>query len=337
MGFRSLWLGFCGSSMCSLPGRLDGRVAVVTGANTGMGLSLTAELAMRGARVIMACRKMENFQTALDYLLSEYGENSKHLGSVPDAQLTPIRSEQLLFEQLRLCTFEDVKRFATSLATKESTVHFLVNNAGVLLTSTSADDELTQDGFNRHFQINYLSPVLLTLYLLPLFSRDNMSRIVFTSSVLRHLATIKQEDVFHTKTGLLGGRTYSHSKLLITAFANRLAKHLNTQNIRVVSVDPGIVRTNLVREPGFIWNFVWNYLFWRLRKEVHLGVQCALHTVLDPDLISGAEYCNCVVVECSQQMKDEKILDAVWNQTLRILMPFFIPAIAAKVEKLFSY
>lgn len=162
--------------------------------------------------------------------------------------------QQLQFEELRLCSFDDVKRFVACISSKESAIDFLVNNAGILLTSANADDELTPDGYNRHFQVNYLSTVLLTLSTLPLLNAEKSSRIVFTTSVLRHLATIQPKDVFRSKTGLLGGHTYSHSKLLISAFSNRLARHLEIRNILVASVDPGIVRTNLGRDAGFIWN-----------------------------------------------------------------------------------
>ncbi|VDP68530.1 unnamed protein product, partial [Echinostoma caproni] len=251
MGLRSIWLGFFGSTECSISGRLDGLVAVVTGANTGIGLQLTAELARRGARVIMACRSEEKFQSASSYLLLEYGEQN---GQTNNQQLTEIKPEQLLFEQLDLASFESVKQSALSLSSKGLTVNFVVNNAGVLLTNQQAEKELTPDGFNYHLQVNFLSPLLFTLLLLPLLPTDGSARIVFTTSVLRHLARLESRNLTSSSGGLLGARTYAQSKLLATACSRQLAKHLKAKNIRVVSVDPGIVRTNLVREPGWIWN-----------------------------------------------------------------------------------
>lgn len=170
---------------CYETGRLDGKLVIVTGANTGIGKETTAELARRGANVIMACRNMDRAEATKSDILTTYSkENPEALTrNVPNSKiserLTPVHPEQLMIEKLDLSSFRSVRTFVDRIREKGYQVDILINNAGIFETLYGK----TEDGFERHIGVNHLGPFLLTELLIPVLKRNpNGSRIIFVSS-----------------------------------------------------------------------------------------------------------------------------------------------------------
>ena len=140
-----------------------GRVAVVTGANTGIGFETARVLAARGAQVVLACRDEARAQEAAGRIIRR----------VPGATVDTVPCD--------LAALESVRKAASTLAARGPGIDLLVNNAGVMMTPYGR----TEDGFEQQFGVNHLGPFALTGLLLPsLLSRPG-SRVVTVSSLTR--------------------------------------------------------------------------------------------------------------------------------------------------------
>ncbi|WP_438433065.1 SDR family oxidoreductase [Gorillibacterium sp. sgz500922] len=206
------------------------KVAVVTGANSGMGFATTVELARRGARVIMACRSRERGQKALEEAVRQSGSNAI---------------------ELFLCDLGDlasVRFFVDTLTAAHPVVDLLINNAGVVTLSR----ETTKDGFESMLGINHLGHFLLTRLLLDSMKKAPAARIVNVSSGAHKIGRIDFDNPFLTR-GFNVVRGYAQSKLANILFTKELARRLAGTGVTVNALHPGAVGTNIGidRRTGF--------------------------------------------------------------------------------------
>ncbi|GAC1503307.1 MAG: oxidoreductase [Ktedonobacteraceae bacterium] len=203
---------------------LTGYRAVVTGANSGLGLETTKALAAKGAHVIMACRNLESAGKAQELIKA----------SVPQASLE--------VRQLDLASLASVRAFAAALLAEQRKLHLLYNNAGLMAIPRRE----TQDGFEMQFGTNHLGHFALTGLLLPLMLATAGSRIVITTSAARQLGRIRLDDLNRTKSY---GRweAYGQSKLANLLFSFELQRRLAAAEASTISVaaHPGYSNTNL--------------------------------------------------------------------------------------------
>ncbi|KAM3183850.1 hypothetical protein ACTXT7_009555 [Hymenolepis weldensis] len=178
------------AKMCQSHGRLVGRLVVITGANSGIGLETTIDLVRRGATVIMACRDITLGNAAKRKILKEYGEdrinhNGPHFqNSALNAKphYTSVKPGQLIVEQIDLSSLESVRQFAEGVKSRHQKIDYLINNAGIYMQPFGR----TREGFEINVGVNYLGPFLLTLLLLPLIKEagaQSGARIVNVSSL----------------------------------------------------------------------------------------------------------------------------------------------------------
>jgi NAD(P)-dependent dehydrogenase (short-subunit alcohol dehydrogenase family) len=207
-------------------GDLTGKTAIVTGANSGIGLEAAAELAAHGAHVVLACRDLVSAGRAADRL----------------AGATPPASVEVL--PLDLSSQASVRRSAARFAAEHGRLDVLVNNAGVMASPYFE----TEDGFELQFATNHLGPFAFTGLLLDLLLTTPGSRVVTVSSVLHRIGRLD----FTNLQGLDGGFNrwfaYGNSKLANLAFTYELDRRLQQAGARTMAlaVHPGWTRTNLV-------------------------------------------------------------------------------------------
>ena len=146
---------------CKSNRRMDEKVVIVTGANTGIGRETAANLAQRGARVILACRTMKKAQQVAKHIIKQ--SHNKHV--------CPMK--------LDLCSFQSIRKFVQDFKKKEDKLDVLINNAGVF---GPHERVITEDGLETTFQTNHFGPFLLTLLLLPTLKSTTPSRIINVSS-----------------------------------------------------------------------------------------------------------------------------------------------------------
>ncbi|MFJ3418789.1 oxidoreductase [Streptomyces sp. NPDC086082] len=199
-----------------------GRVAVVTGANSGLGYVTARELARRGARVVLACRSEVRGSEAADRIVAE----------VPGAEAE--------FARLDLGDLASVREFAATFPYER--LDLLVNNAGVMAMPYGT----TVDGFETHFGVNHLGHFALTGLLLPALLDAPAARIVTLSSFMHVLANIDIDDL-NSERRYSRWTAYARSKTANLLFTHELARRLAAAGSGVVAAasHPGYAATNL--------------------------------------------------------------------------------------------
>lgn len=249
---------------------LSGRRYVVTGANAGIGLVTAKQLALQGAHVVLACRRVAEAEARIAEIVAEH----------PNAKLEA--------RELDLGSLASVRRFAERVNVDFDRLDGLVNNAGVMNTPK----QTTTDGFEMQIGVNHLGHFLLTELLLDLLKRSAPSRIVNVSSCFHDKAMgrdgdVKVDDLFYERRKYDGWEAYAQSKLANLLHAKGLAKRLEGTGVTAVSVHPGWVRTNLAKHSMPLW--VQDYVlrpFLRLGGMIEPweGAQTTLHCLLADDV-----------------------------------------------------
>jgi NAD(P)-dependent dehydrogenase (short-subunit alcohol dehydrogenase family) len=208
-------------------GAQERRVILVTGSTGGLGREVALRLAASGAHVIVHGRSAERGQEV-----------------VAEIERSGVGSAR--FYAADLASFAEVRRLADEILRDYDRLDVLVNNAGIWLTQ--GDRQLSADGHEMHFQVNYLSGYLLTRRLLPLLEKSAPSRIVNVASGAQ--SPIDFDDVM-LESGYSGSRAYAQSKLAQILFTIDLAEELKEERISVVSLHPAtLMATDMVREAG---------------------------------------------------------------------------------------
>jgi NAD(P)-dependent dehydrogenase (short-subunit alcohol dehydrogenase family) len=207
-----------------------GRVAVVTGANSGLGFVTARELARAGARVILAAREGK-----------AQGAESEIAKAVPGAELEP--------RELDLADLASVRAFAKELAAAHHRIDVLVNNAGVMMPPRST----TADGFELQFGTNHLGHFALTGLLLERLAASERDPRVVTISSIEHYAGRLDFDDLQSEDEYSPRDAYQQSKFANAVFGIELDRRLRASGSPVKSVlaHPGYTDTNLQRSGPF--------------------------------------------------------------------------------------
>lgn len=205
-----------------------GKVFLVTGANSGLGLDTCLGLAEKGAHVIMAVRSLDRGETARDQILNQ----------VPTASLE--------LRQVDLMDLESVAALSSDLHSENVKLDGLINNAGIMVPPF----QTTKQGFESQIGVNHLAHFALTLQVLDLFKSDTLggARIVNVSSEAHRSGKIDVAS-FKSGEGYSGMRAYAQSKIANLFFTYELAKKLEADGSSIVAVaaHPGFAATSLSR------------------------------------------------------------------------------------------
>lgn len=262
---------------------LTGKIAIVTGANSGMGMATTAALADMGATVVMLCRNEKRGKEALELLKQ--------------------RAERQL--DLMLCDlgdFASIRNFADAFRKKYEKLDILVNNAGFI----SLDRQITKDGLERQFGVNHIGHFILTMKLVDLI--PDGGRIVNVASGAHKTGKIHFEDINLSK-GFNVIKAYSQSKLANVLFTRELARRLQEKKILVNCCHPGAVATNIgvSRDTGF-GKTITGMLkpFFQTPEN---GARTAIYLASDESVagITGEYFYRCRVAKSSKRSKDTEL------------------------------
>lgn len=204
---------------------LSGRVAVVTGANSGLGLATARELAARNARVYLVCRSPERGETARQNIVADTGNSDVRL-SIAD-----------LSDQSALRDF--VREFSAA----ESRLDLLVNNAGIL----PAERELTVDGIESTFAVNTIAYFLMVNLLAPLLESTPGARVINVSSGGQYLARLDVKDLQSENKKFDGTMAYARTKRAELLLSAVWAEHWRGRGILVFGMHPGWADTPAVQ------------------------------------------------------------------------------------------
>jgi NAD(P)-dependent dehydrogenase (short-subunit alcohol dehydrogenase family) len=239
---------------------LIGKIALVTGANTGLGFETALGLYKKGAKVYVACRNKEKGFDAIERMkaTTDGGE--------------------LVFGHLNLASLSSAKEFAEKIIATESRLDLLVNNAGVMIPPPSK----SEDGFELQFGVNFIGHFALTGHLFNLLESTTGSRVVTLSSIA-HRGAIIDFDNFRLEKPYNNWREYGQSKLADLIFALEFEKRLrnNGYNIMSLAAHPGFSKTDLQK---YMDKNMLNSLELMTAKE---GTQPTLAACLRPDAKGG--------------------------------------------------
>ena len=211
-----------------------GRLAIVTGANGGLGLETARDLAAKGAHVVMASRNQEKAEQAFEEIKDAH----------PDASIE--------IRELDLGSLDSVRQFADSVLADFDRLDLLINNAGVM----GIPERKTEDGFEMQFGVNHLGHYALTTRLLPLLLSTPGSRVVSVTSTARHFGRPVDPDNPHLTGRYTEWGAYGQSKLANLHFAVGLQQRFEAAGAPTESLvaHPGLSNTDLqshsVRETG---------------------------------------------------------------------------------------
>ena len=205
----------------------SGRTALVTGANSGLGLHTTIALARRGARVLMACRDAGRAETAVRRVRRE----------APGASIELVT--------LDLASLASVEAAAADVAGRTSALDVLVDNAGVMAPPRTT----TTDGFELQLGTNHLGHFALTGRLLPLLLAAPAPRVVVVSSGAHRMGRIAFDDLQSERSYSRWG-AYGQSKLANLLFVRELDRRAAATPLLAVAAHPGYAATHLQSGQG---------------------------------------------------------------------------------------
>ena len=256
---------------------LAGKFALITGANSGLGLGLTERLSAAGAEVILAVRNQAKGEAAMAGVLAKHPSARMQVRTVDLASLASVRA------------------LSTGLIAEGRPIDILINNAGIMMVPTRQE---TEDGFELQFGSNYLAHFALTGELLPLLRAAKAARVVSHSSGLANRGHLDWDDLQSARK-YSPRAAYNASKLAMIMFAREMQRHSDAGGwgIHSTAARPGIVFTNLVasgpRRDGATSSSRAIDLVMRLpgmAQEVPQGVLAALYAATRPEAAPGEYY-----------------------------------------------
>lgn len=280
-----------------------GRTAIVTGANSGIGLETARMLALRGADVVLACRNPDKGKAALDRVLAEKPKGTATL------------------EALDLADLDSVAAFSDRFAATHDKLDLLVNNAGVMMPPLSR----TKQGFELQLGTNHLGHAALTARLAPLVLRTPGARFVIVSSGAHRQGRIDFDDLNWSTRSYSPMPAYAQSKLANLLFALELQRRIAAtgSDVRVTAAHPGWTSTDLQRTAG-LFRFL-NPVFAMKPAD---GALPTLRAATDPDAGPGSYWGPARFFEMSgppvraridDRAQDEKVAARLWDETEKLI------------------
>jgi NAD(P)-dependent dehydrogenase (short-subunit alcohol dehydrogenase family) len=253
----------------------SGRIAIVTGANGGLGFETTRALARAGAHVVMAARNPDKTRRAEETLRAE----------LPDASFEIV--------SLDLASLASVSDAAKRIVERHPRIDLLVNNAGVM----AIPERKTADGFETQFGVNHLGHFALTAHLLPALLSAEAARVVSVTSTAHHMGRAVDPKNPHLEGRYGEWRAYGQSKLANFHFAFGLQRRFAAAGVNTQSLlaHPGLSDTDLQEtsvhetEGGFVQRF-FHTLATRTGMTAEVGALPQLRAATDPKAKGGDFY-----------------------------------------------
>lgn len=273
---------------------MEKKLAVITGADGGMGTEITRAVARAGYRVIMACYDPAKAEAKRRMLAEDTG------------------NAEIEVRGIDLASLASVAAFADRLLQEGTPLALLMNNAGTMETGR----HITEDGLERTVSVNYVGPYLLTRKLLPLMGEG--SRVVNMVSCTYAIGRLDFPDFFlQGKKGAFWRiPIYSNTKLALTLFTIELARRVKERGIVVNAADPGIVSTNIITM--HMWfDPLTDILFRPFIRTPRQGAATAVSLLLDKEAgrRTGTLNVSCHPKQLSDKYLHHRQADELWRLT----------------------
>ena len=273
---------------------MEGKICLITGANSGIGKATAIGLAELNATIVMLCRDKDRGKIAQKEIIEVTGNKKVDL---------------LLCE---LSSQEDIRKFVSEFKNKYQNLHVLINNAGVMKKQGS----LSPDGFEMNFAVNHLAPFLLTNLLLDILKESAPSRIINVSSAAHRMAKLDFDDLQSENKKLRLMRIYGISKLALMLFSYELSRKLEGTRVTVNTIHPGMVATNLGRDMSKS-NQGFGKRFFKTPRE---GAETSIYLASSPEVegITGKYYTKKRQKNSSKKSYNEEDAKKIWEISVEI-------------------
>ena len=274
---------------------MNGKICVVTGANSGIGKETALGLAQMDAHVVMVCRNAEKGKAALEDVRRESGN------SQVDLLIADMSSQA------------SVRALAKQIIAKYPRLDVLINNAG----GAARERKLSADGIEMTLAANHLGPALLTLLVLDLLRASTPSQIINVSSEAQRRARPDMNDLQFERRKFNTFAAYGQSKLLMNAFTFELARRLEGTGVTANCLHPGVVATNIWgADPPFIFKMIIAVVkpFMLSSKQ---GAEVSVYLATSPDVAqtSGQYFVKSKPAQSSPLSRDPRIAAEIWGWT----------------------
>ena len=271
---------------------MDNKIVLVTGANAGIGFETAKSLCAIGATTVLVCRSEEKAKKAATEIKKE----------VPDAKTD--------YAVADLASQKQVRELAGNIRSRYDKIDVLINNAG----SWFSGFELTEDGVERQWAINHLSPFLLTHLLLPSLQKAPDPRIINVSSDSHFHGKIHFKDV-NLRNNYHGLRAYAQSKLANVLFTFEFNRRKPVDTFSINAVQPGLVKTDI----GLKHTASFHGLMWKLRRLAGVspekGAATSVFLASSEEIrdISGKYWDKCKPKPASNKADDKEDAARLWE------------------------
>jgi len=227
---------------------LSGQTVIFTGGTDGMGRIAVERFAEMGANICLFARTPDKAQSVIETLVAR--------GDAGDFRII----------QCDIGDLSQVRLAAETVMSLYGQVDYLINCAGANI----ADRRLSPDGFEMNFTINYLGPYLLTELLFEHLKASGTSRIINLKSATQEVAKLRFDDLQLTQNWSMLN-SYAQAKLCVVMHTRDLARRLKGTDVTVNSLNPGYIKTNLLRHSKSGYEALFMKLFGRLASPTWVG------------------------------------------------------------------
>ena len=273
---------------------IEGKICLITGANSGIGKATAIGLAKMDAIVVMLCRSKERGEEAQKEIIEITGNNNV------DLFICDLSSQK------------EIRNFVLDFKSKYQNLHILINNAGVMLSKKL----LSADGFEMNFAVNHIAPFLLTNLLLDLLKQSAPSRIINVGSAAHRMGKIDFEDLPQKNKKGRFFKLYGSSKLAMILVSYELSRKLEGANVTVNIVHPGLINTNLGRDRlSTSKRFTGKFL-----KSPEVGAETSIFLASSPKVegITGKYFANKKEKPSSKESYNEEYAKRLWEISLEM-------------------
>ena len=264
------------------------KIVLITGATDGIGKATALQLAAMGATIIVHGRNTERCQRACDDLRAATG----------NANIDYVVAD--------LSSQRQIRQMAADFAVRYRRLDILINNAGVIVPQR----QLTEDGIEMTFAVNYLAPFLLTHLLLDVLKRSVPARIINVASTVHYDGKIDFKDVQNERK-YNSVAAYKNAKLAEVLFTFDLAERLKGTGVTVTALHPGVVATKLL-DAGWGWTNGWT-------PEQGAALSVYLATAPEVETITGAYFESRAAGGASPKAQDVKLRRQLWDVSAKLV------------------
>lgn len=268
---------------------MEGKICIITGANSGIGKATAIGLAKINATIVMICRSKERGEEAQKEII----------------ELTGNKKVDLLL--CDLSSQESIRKFVSEFKSKYQKLHILINNAGVMLSKRG----VSVDGFEMNFAVNHLAPFLLTNLLLDALKKSAPSRIINVSSAAHRMAKMDFDDLQSEKMKYRLMKIYGASKLALMLFSYELSRILEGTSVTVNTLHPGLVNTNLGQDQSSFSQGFGKLFF----KKPEKGAETSIYLASSQEVegITGKYFAKKQQKQSSEESYNEDYAKRLWK------------------------